>query len=133
MYTTLALTGPATFALKRSCSQRHGVSIRSAWRGKHAAPPEDCWGAWAYMERLEQHRLYPPLEAMVVVADAISTLWEADPQTPVRAALGDLDNLREAIDRLEAYQVFQPDHFDRGLINKRLRAWGQEEGDVRCR
>jgi hypothetical protein len=101
--------------------------------GKHAAPPEDCWGAWAYMERLEQHRLYLPLEAMVVVADAISTLLEADPQTSVRAALGDLDDLREAVDRLEAYQAFQPDHFDRGLINKRLRAWGQEEGDVRCR
>ena len=27
--------------------------------GKHAAPPEDCWGAGAYMERLEPHRLYP--------------------------------------------------------------------------
>jgi hypothetical protein len=60
--------------------------------GKHAAPPEDCWGAWASMERLEQHRLSPPLDAMVAVADAISTLLEADPQTPVRAALGDLDD-----------------------------------------
>jgi hypothetical protein len=42
--------------------------------GKHAAPPEDCRGALAYMERLEHHRLYPPLEAMGVVADAIRTL-----------------------------------------------------------
>jgi hypothetical protein len=101
--------------------------------GKHAAPPEDCRGAWAYMERLEQHRLSPPLEAMAVVADAISTLLEADPQTPVRAALGDLDNLREAVHCLEAYQAFQPDHFDRGDINRQLLAWGQAEGAVQCK
>ena len=101
--------------------------------GKHAAPPEDCRGAWAYMEWLEQHRLYPPLEAMAVVADATSTLLEADPQTPVRAALGDLDDLREAVHGLEEYQAFQPDHFDRGDINRQLLAWGQTEGAVQCR
>jgi len=101
--------------------------------GKHAAPPEDCRGAWAYMERLDHHRLSPPLEAMGIVAEAISTLLEADPQTSVRAALGDLDDLREAVDCLEAYQAFQPDHFDRGDINRQLLAWGQKEGAVRCR
>ena len=101
--------------------------------GKHAAPPEDCRGALAYMERLAHHRLYPPLEAMGVVADAISTLLEADPQTSMRAALGDLDDLREAVNCLETYQAFQPDHFDRGDINRQLLAWGQEEGVVRCR
>jgi hypothetical protein len=101
--------------------------------GKRAAPPEDCWGAWAYMERLDQHRLSPPLEAMAVVATVISTLLEADPQTPVWAALGDLDELREAVDCLETYQAFQPEHFDRRDINRRLHAWGQEEGDVQCR
>jgi hypothetical protein len=85
------------------------------------------------LEWLEQHRLYPPLEAMAVVANAISTLLEADPQTPVRAALGDLDDLHEAVDCLETYQAFQPEHFDRGDINRQLLAWGQEEGAVRCR
>src|SRR5713101_9033545 len=34
---------------------------------KRAAPPEECGGAWAYMERLDQHRLSPPLDAMGVV------------------------------------------------------------------
>jgi hypothetical protein len=101
--------------------------------GKHAAPSEDGRGALAYMERLDHHRLYPPLEAMGVVADAIGTLLEADPQASVRAALGDLGGLREAVDCLEAYQAFQPDHFDRGDINRQLLAWGQEEGVVRCR
>jgi hypothetical protein len=44
------------------------------------------------MERLDHHRLYPPLEAMGVVADAISTLLETDPHMSVREALGDLDD-----------------------------------------
>jgi Plasmid pRiA4b ORF-3-like protein len=101
--------------------------------GKRAGPSEDCRGAWAYTERLEQHRLYPPLEAMYVVAKAISVLLEADPHMSVQEALGDLDDLREAVDCLEAYQVFQPDHFDRGDINRRLQGWVSEEGNARCR
>jgi hypothetical protein len=98
--------------------------------GKRAAPPEDCRGVWGYLERLDQHRLYPPLEAMGVVAEAITTLLAADPQTSVRAALGELDDLREAVDCLEAYQAFQPDTFDRRAINTQLhsRTWPGGEG-----
>jgi hypothetical protein len=97
--------------------------------GKHAAPSEDCWGAREYMERLDQHCLYPPLEAMGVVAEAISTLLEADPQTSVREALGDLDEFREAVDCLDAYEQFRPDHFDRHEVNTQLQAlvWSTEE------
>jgi hypothetical protein len=81
------------------------------------------------MERLEQHRLSPPLEAMAVVADAISTLLHTDPQTSVRAALGDLEALREAVDCLDTYQQFQPEYFDRREINTQLqsRRWYGEE------
>jgi len=95
---------------------------------KRAAPPEEGGGAWAYMERLDQHRLSPPLDAMGVVAETISTLLETDAQTSVREALGDLDDLREAVDCLEVYQAFQPDHCDRRHINRQLqsRTW---EGD----
>src|SRR5215831_6350683 len=97
--------------------------------GKREAPPEDCRGAWGYLERLDQHRLYPPIEAMQVVAEAITTLLEADPQTSVRQALGDLDEFREAVDCLEAYQQLQPDHFDRREVNTQLQAcvWSAEE------
>ena len=97
--------------------------------GKRAAPPEDCRGPWGYLERLDQHRLYPPLEAMGVVAEAISTLLAADPQTSVRAALGDLDAFREAVDCLDAYEQFRPDHFDRRAINTQLQSlvWSAEE------
>jgi Plasmid pRiA4b ORF-3-like protein len=97
--------------------------------GKRAGPPEDCWDAWGYLERLDQHRLFPPLEAMQVVAEAIRTLLETDPHRSVREGLGDLDELHEAVDGLEAYQAFQPDHFDRGAINTQLhaRVWHGEE------
>ena len=92
--------------------------------GKRAAPPEDCQGAWGYLERLDQHRLFPPLEAMQVVAETLSTLLEADPQTSVREALGELDAFRDAVDCLDAYQQFQHDHFDRRAMNTQLHALG---------
>jgi hypothetical protein len=97
--------------------------------GKRAATPEDCRSAWGYMERLDHHRLYPPLEAMGVVAEAINRLLAADPQTSVREALGDLDEFREAVDRLAAYEQFRPDHFDRHAVNTQLHAleWSAEE------
>ena len=97
--------------------------------GKRAAPPEDCRGPWGYLEQLDQHRLSPPLEAMGVVAEAISTLLAADPQTSVRAALGDLDAFREAVDCLDAYEEFRPDHCDRHAVNTQLQAlvWSAEE------
>jgi hypothetical protein len=101
--------------------------------GKRAGPSEDCRGAWAYMEQLEQHRRSPPLEAMHVVAEAISALLEADPHMSVRETLGDLDDLREAVDCLEGYQAFQPDPFDRGNINRQLQGWAWEKGKARCR
>jgi hypothetical protein len=92
--------------------------------GNRAAPPEDCRGAWGYLKRLDQHRLFPPLEAMQLVAETLSTLLEADPQTSVREALGDLDAFRDAVDCLDAYQQFQPDHFDRRAMNTQLHALG---------
>jgi hypothetical protein len=97
--------------------------------GKRAAPPEDCRGAWGYLERLDQHCLYPPMEAMGVVAEALTTLLEADPQTSIREALGDLDAFREAVDCLDAYEQFQPDRFDRRAMNAQLhsRVWHGEK------
>jgi hypothetical protein len=66
---------------------------------------------------------------MGVVADTISTLFAADPQTSVREALGDLEEFREAMDCLDAYQQFQPDHFDRRGINTQLQVlvWSAKE------
>jgi len=76
------------------------------------------------MERLEQHRLSPPLDALG---------WWPRPSAPSRggpadlcaAVLGELDDLREAVDCLETYQAFQPEPLDRGDINRQLLAWGR--------
>jgi hypothetical protein len=83
-----------------------------------------------YLKRLDRHRLYPPLEAMGVVAEALTTLLVADPQASIREALGDLDEFREAVDCLEAYQAFQPDRFERDEINVQLhsRTWQRDKG-----
>lgn len=100
---------------------------------KGAAPPEECGGAWAYMERLDQHRYHPPVDALLVAADAARALLEADPASSVREAvreaMGDLDVLQEAVDCLEAYQRFQPEHVDRRAINAHLRAWPWQRGE----
>jgi hypothetical protein len=66
---------------------------------------------------------------MGVVAEAINMLLAADPQTSVREALGDLDEFREAVDCLDAYEQFRPDHFDRHEVNTHLHAvvWPTEE------
>ena len=100
---------------------------------KRAAPPEECGGAWAYMVRLDQHRYHPPFAAMLVAADAVRALVDSDPQTSVREAvreaIGELDALQDAVDCLEAYQQFQPEHVDRRAINAHLRAWPWQRGE----
>src|SRR5690349_1437661 len=81
-------------------------ALPSCTGGSRAAPPEDCAGAWAYLQRLEGHRSHPPLEELSLLAEALQRLLGAEGD---RRALGDLDELREAIDRMEAYQAFRPD------------------------
>jgi hypothetical protein len=43
-----------------------------------------------------------------------------------RHAIGDLDELREAVDQVQSYRDFQPDKFDRRELNRRLRALAQD-------
>jgi len=100
---------------------------------KRAAPPEECGGAWVYMQRLDQQRSHPPVDALLVAADAARALLEADADTSVRdavrEAIGDLDVLQEAVDCLAVYQQFQPEHVDRRAINAHLRAWPWQRGE----
>jgi Plasmid pRiA4b ORF-3-like protein len=78
--------------------------------GSRAAPPEDCPGAWDYLERLDRHKYQPPIEELGIMAEAVQQFLDSDGN---RHAIGDLDELRETVDRVRAYQDFQPGKFDR--------------------
>ena len=94
--------------------------------GKRAAPPEDCGGAWAYLQRVDRHHV--PLEAMAVVARVLNRLLEADDHTTIRQIVGDRDTFREAVDQFDVYLQFRPEHFDRRDVNARLQVLVQPEG-----
>ena len=71
----------------------------------------------AYLAALVRHRYHPLWEELDWVADAVQQFLD----TGDRAALGDPDTLRSALERLEAYNEFQPDRFDRRAINAQFR------------
>ena len=89
--------------------------------GKRAAPPEDGCGARAYLERLDRHR--PPVGELLVIAEAVQRLLDANGD---RQVLGDGHELREAVERVEASQKFQPERFARRPVNRQLRAIHRE-------
>jgi hypothetical protein len=68
------------------------------------------------------------MEAMTVVARALDRLLAADDQTTMRQVIGDRDTFREAVDQLDTYLRFWPEHFDRRDVNTRLRTLVQQEG-----
>jgi hypothetical protein len=88
--------------------------------GKLSAPPEDSDGPWAYLAELDAHR-YPPPDALRVLADAAQAVLETPAGVSIREALGDLEAIREAMDRLERYQQVQPSAWNRRHINAQLR------------
>lgn len=98
-------------------------ALPSCTGGSRAAPPEGCAGPWAYLQRLDEHKSHLPFEELGLVAEALQRWLDAEGD---RRALGDLDELREAVDRVEAYQALQPDRFDRRALNRRLRALAQD-------
>jgi hypothetical protein len=74
--------------------------------GKRAAPPEECGGAWAYLQRVDRHHV--PLDAMATVAAALERLLKADDQTTVRQVIGDPETFREAVAQLDVTLNFGP-------------------------
>ena len=98
-------------------------ALPSCTGGSRAAPPEGCAGPWAYLQRLDEHKSLLPFEELGLMAEALQRWLDAEGD---RHALGDLDELREAVDRVEAYQALQPDRFDRPALNRQLRALAQD-------
>lgn len=87
--------------------------------GRRAAPPEDCAGTTDYLEWMDQHRRDLPLEELTVLGDALQRFVDSGGN---RGVLGDLVELRGALERVTEYQNFQPDRFDRREANHRLQA-----------
>jgi hypothetical protein len=69
------------------------------------------------LERLDRRRY--PFEELAVMAETVQRLLASDGD---RKAISDLDELREAVERVEAYQEFQPERFERHQVNRQLRA-----------
>ena len=88
--------------------------------GRRPAPLEHVRDAWAYLWLFDENR-YPPVEAILTLADAAKVVLEAPTSASIRESIGDLDAIREATDRLETYQQFQPSAFKRRHINAQLR------------
>src|SRR5262249_26916493 len=88
--------------------------------GKWPAPPEHVQDAQSYLALLDEHR-YPSWDALQVLADAAQVLLEAPADVSIREALGDLDTIREAMERLEIYQQFPASEFQRRPINTQFR------------
>lgn len=95
--------------------------------GKGAAPPEQCRSPWAYIEMLDDYRS-PPLDAMLVAADAVRAVLEAAPQSSLRQAIGAMETLREAVAQLRDYHEFAPHTINRRRINAQLRTHAPRVG-----
>ena len=91
--------------------------------GRAAAASEEYAGALAYLQQLDRHRYEFPFEELGKIAKAIRCWLDAGNHQ----ALGDLEELREAVERVSEYQEFEPRRCDRREINRRLRALADQE------
>lgn len=89
--------------------------------GKNASPSENFMDVQAYMEHIDQHRYNLPVEAMLVMAEALKVIARTDSNASVREVLGDLESIREATYQVEDYYESQPSRFHRRPVNHRLR------------
>jgi hypothetical protein len=75
--------------------------------GKRAAPPEDCGGPWAFMERRD---------------DVHCEVWERFWRLKESVDAGDLDAVQEQMESLESIREWLTlDRLDRRAINRRLK------------
>lgn len=92
--------------------------------GRAAAPGEEYAGASAYLQRLDRHRYEFPFEELGKMAKAIGRWLDAGGG---RQALGDIEELQQAVERVSDYQEFQPQRCDRRAINCRLQDVSDQE------
>jgi len=123
MNTTSRPIGSWTFGWSELClliptALFHPVSAEAELRR-----PKTALEALDYLKRLDWHTSHLPIDELNIMAEAMRRFLDSDGN---RHAIGDLDELREAVDRVKAYQDFQPDKFDQRELNRRLRALTQD-------
>ena len=96
--------------------------------GQRLAPPEDCGGARAYMEagdpRWRACWDALPREELKRMAEAVQHFLNSGGD---RSAIGDLETLRAALERVKAHQALWPDRLDPRAINRRLQQYARGE------
>jgi hypothetical protein len=90
-------------------------ALPSCTGGSRAAPPEGYAGSGLLFSGWTGTKAACPLEELSRMAEALRQWLDAEGD---RHALGDLDELREAVDRVRAYQAFLLDWFDRRALNR---------------
>ncbi|MFZ0503002.1 MAG: hypothetical protein WAM44_04775, partial [Chthoniobacterales bacterium] len=65
------------------------------------------------------------------IAETVGRVLDSQGQQRIRAVLGDVDALEEAVDRLEIYERFHPDRFDRRKVNRRFKQYAQGDEEWR--
>ena len=123
MNTTSRPIGSWTFGLSGLCPLiqnalfRHASAEGELRRRKIVLEPWIISSGWIGTEAT-----FPSTRCIIMV-EAMRRILDSDGD---RHAIGDLDELREAVDRVKAYQDFQPDRFDRRELNLQLRALAQD-------
>ncbi|MBV8708411.1 MAG: plasmid pRiA4b ORF-3 family protein [Acidobacteriaceae bacterium] len=92
--------------------------------GRAAVPGEEYADPLAYLQQLDRHRYEFPFKELGKMAEAVGRWLETG---GVHQALGDLEELREALERVSEYQEFQLRRCDRREMNRRLRALSDQE------
>jgi hypothetical protein len=85
--------------------------------GSGAAPGEEHAGPLAYLQRLDRHRREFPFESLGTMAESMQAWLNSGED---RRAMGDLEELRDAVEHVAAYHEFQPRRFDCREVNRKL-------------
>ena len=120
------ICGNIRSASKASSPSAKRSSAQFALVGLVHHRPEDCGGPEAYMEKMDHHRWDSPLDEVQLIAEVIGRVLNSQVHERIRDVLGDVD-LEEAVDRLEAYERFRPDRFDRRRVNRRLKQYALDD------
>ena len=99
--------------------------------GARAGPSDEVARPRDHAERLSRRLGDSPWAERLYIGHVFTRLAHAQRDETVREAIGDVDVFASAVQRLGAYNRFDPNRFDRHKVNRRLRALA--EGDERWR